>query len=133
MNAIECLVGALRQSLGILDSMLTDLKDTDYDHIPCWGANNLRWIMGHLADADRQLLVRLGARPPEEMVSFERLRNELLERVVTLPASELDRHVDAGPLANTLGVLLSLAALHTMLHAGQVSTIRRSLGYPPVF
>lgn len=38
----------------------------------------------------------------------------------------------ANPMFQTLGELAAFAAVHNASHAGQISTIRRSLGRPPI-
>ena len=91
------------------------------------------WIVEHLAQSDRDLLARLGVQVPTDHLAFDELRPRLVSAVRKLDPDRLDQRVDAHPLAGTLGSLISLAAVHTAFHTGQVSTIRRSLGYPPKF
>lgn len=133
MEALQYLAGALTQAHETLRELTVDLKQADYDHVPCEGANNVSWIVEHLAQSDRDLLARLGVQVPTDHLAFDELRPRLVSAVRKLDPDRLDQRVDAHPLAGTLGSLISLAAVHTAFHTGQVSTIRRSLGYPPKF
>lgn len=132
MDIIECLAEGLENAQTVLGLLTDNLPEAKYAHVPCNGANNTRWIMDHLAQTDRSILARLGAAVPSEELSFKEVRAKLIEAVRAMDPADLDRNVDGHPLARTLGSLLNVTALHTMLHAGQISTIRRSLGYPPV-
>ena len=133
MNVIECLAGSLEQAQETLRMLTGDLRKTECEHVPCAGASNVRWIMEDLTETDRGLLARLGAAAPGEEASFEEVSAKLIEAVGVMDSFDLDRQVDDSALAKTLGSLLSLTALPTALHAGQISTIRRSLGYSSVF
>jgi len=62
-------------------------------------------------------------------------RKVTTEAVARLSDADLDRPIDSPmkSMAPTLGALLQLAANHTMMHAGQATTVRRKLGKPVLF
>ena len=151
---------SLSRSQQVLDLFLADLKPEDYLHRPVPKANCAAWIVGHLTLAERRWLKEIGAGDlPSLPDGFEKRfardehapiasefgdvsilrplfnahRQRLVDAVKVMDETKLDRPLDKPhPRFATLGELLQFAAIHTAMHAGQISTIRRSLGKPPL-
>ena len=158
-TANDAIAFALSTSQTMFKRFLADLSPQDYLHRPTPKANCAAWIVGHLALSDRSVLKRLGAPLPELPEGFEKRfsrdegcpqadefgdlsrlvdvfdehRGRLVAAVRAAPAEALDRPMDKPhPMFRTVGEMVTFMALHTTMHAGQVSTIRRSLGRPPL-
>ena len=158
-TANDVIAHALTTSQFMFRRFLADLSPQDYLHRPAPGANCAAWIVGHLALSDRSVLRRLGAPLPELPEGFEKRfsrdegcpqaeefgdvtvvapifdehRKRLIEAVRAMPPGELDRPMEKPhPMFRTVGEMVTFMALHATMHAGQVSTIRRSLGRPPL-
>lgn len=158
-TANDLIVRALTTSQMLLQRLTADLQPAEWLHRPVPQANCAAWIVGHLALSDRRVLPMLGATAPELPAGFERqfgreegcpqaqtfgdvsvplrvfnqTRERLIEAVRAAPAELLDKPVEKPfPMFNTVGEAAQFMALHTLLHAGQISTIRRTLGRPPV-
>lgn len=150
---------ALTTSHKLFNRFLADLGPGDYLHRPTPGANCAAWIVGHLALSDRGVLNRLGASLPDLPEGFEKRfsrdegcpqaeefgdvsviapvldehRRRLIDAVKAAPAEQLDKVLDKPhPMFRTVGEMVTFMALHATMHAGQISTIRRSLGRPPL-
>ena len=158
-TANETIAFALTTSQFLFKRFLADLSPEDYLHRPTPKANCAAWIVGHLALSDRSVLKRLGAPLPELPEGFEKRfsrdegcpqaddfgdvtqvvpvfdehRRRLIEAVKSMPPEALDKPMEKPhPLFKTVGEMLTFMALHATMHGGQVSTIRRSLGRPPL-
>jgi uncharacterized damage-inducible protein DinB len=67
------------------------------------------------------------------LATFEAHRDRLIAIASSLTPQQLDQPLDKPhPRFKTVGELLSFMSLHTCIHAGQLTMIRRSLGRPPV-
>jgi hypothetical protein len=65
---------------------------------------------------------------------FLQARDRLIAATERSSAEKLAEPVDLGsPRIKKKGEMLALAGFHSGLHAGHLSTIRRSLGKPPLF
>jgi uncharacterized damage-inducible protein DinB len=140
---------------------LADLKPHEWHHQPVPGANSAAWVVGHLTFTDRRILTRLGEAdlpavpdgyldrfamtrsaatpqddlgdPAELLGLFAAHRSRLVAAVRAAdPAKLAEPMPSASGMFATLGQAAVFMGQHTMLHLGQVTTIRRSLGYPPV-
>jgi uncharacterized damage-inducible protein DinB len=71
----------------------------------------------------------------EYLKLFDEVRAATIAAVMKLTDADLDRPTTGSmkAYAPTLGVLLLMAANHTLMHAGQFSVIRRKLGKPVLF
>jgi hypothetical protein len=71
---------------------------------------------------------------PTELVKlFDTCADKLSDVVKGLSAAELDGPPSfKGPFATNFGEGVLFGVLHIAMHIGQLSTIRRSLGKPPV-
>ncbi len=131
-------------------------------HQPLPGGNHALWILGHIAVSDEYFLRNLAgqttphleawqaqffagsvcvpdaaAYPPieEVLACLNEARERLIAWFGSLPEEQLQ-----GPLpgeksffAPTYAALMSSIAGHEMLHAGQLSVVRKSLGIAPKF
>jgi uncharacterized damage-inducible protein DinB len=145
----------------LLHRYVDDLKPEEFRHQPLPGANNAGWIVGHLARTARTACERLGvtdlpplpdgwadqfkptksAAAPEQPIGdpAESLRIFDLhsERLMAAVRKADDKKLAEpppfqSPLFSNLGQMLLFLGLHTSMHAGQLSVIRRSLGKPPI-
>jgi uncharacterized damage-inducible protein DinB len=157
----EAIAYALRTSKALFHRYLDDLKPQEFEHQPCPGGNSAAWIVGHLVRTDRRSLGWLGATElpavpdgfeerfsPTRTAASEQKGYDDAKELVALFDAHRDRLIAAvlaadeskfpepppmqSPLFADRGEALLFMALHTAMHLGQVSTIRRSLGYPPV-
>jgi uncharacterized damage-inducible protein DinB len=137
-----------------------DLKPDQYVHRATDTANCVAWLLGHLALSDRSMLERFGVRDLPELPegfakrfsqdagcpdasdfgdisilwpTFEKHRDLLITAVQRAPQELLGKPMEKPhPMFTTLGELANFMALHSTMHAGQITMIRRSLGYPPL-
>ena len=155
----EAIAYALSTSHALFKRFMEDMTPQDYLHRPTPKANCAAWIVGHLTVSERGVLKRLGAPLPELPEGFEQRfgreeryaqaaefgdvgqlmplydehRRRLIEAVRSATAEQLDRPVEKPhPMFRTVGEVATFMALHGAMHAGQISTIRRTLGRPPI-
>ncbi len=161
MNVNDSIAFSLSSSQWALEGLLKDFQPKDWLHRVCETGNCPAWIVGHLVMSERRALQRLGAADlpnlPEGFEKrfardetapraaaygdvtiltglFDRHRARMIDAVKALPADRLDTPLDTpSPRFRTLGEMLLFMAIHTTIHAGQISAIRRSLGRPPLF
>jgi len=161
MTPTDLIAGAYRMGRQMVHMMCDDLTPDEFRHQPVPGANSAAWVVGHLAVTVRRTAERLGATDlpalAEEFVGrysaakkpagvqsdlgdkadllalLDGCVEKLMEAVGKLPAETL-----TGPppnprrFAENFGEAVLFGALHVTLHCGQLSTIRRSLGKPPL-
>jgi hypothetical protein len=155
----EVIAYSLLTSHTLFKRFMEDMTPQDYLHRPTPTANCAAWIVGHLTLSERGVLKRLGAPLPELpegfehrfsraegcpeasefgdvaqlMPLFDEHRRRLVEAVRSATPEQLDKPVDKPhPMFRTVGEVATFMALHGIMHAGQISTIRRSLGRPPI-
>ena len=158
----EAIAYSLRTSKLMFHRFIDDLKPEEFLHRPCLGANCAAWIVGHLTRTDRGQLKAFGASqlpevseafveqfaatrmaatgttaefgPPQELVHlFDLHRDLLIEQTIQMPTQQLTKAAPwASPLFGDWSEALLFMGLHTAMHMGQLSMIRRSLGRPPV-
>lgn len=160
-TAQEMISHSLRAACLMAHRFLDDLKPAEFLHQPCPGANCAAWIVGHLArTAHRQLqFLKATDIPPlpagfdekfaatkaaapaakdfgdaRDLVQlFDSLHERLIAEALRLPDTALAGPPPfASPLFSNLGEAMNFMGMHIAMHLGQVSIIRRSLGYPPV-
>jgi hypothetical protein len=159
-TANEILAHNLIISQKLLQRYTSDLAASDYLHRPTPKANCAAWLIGHLVLTERRALELLNVTDPppvptdfarrfsrEEgcpqanefgdvmalMPLFDEHRTRLIDAVRRAGPELLDKPVDKPhPMFNTVGQFTSFASHHVMLHAGQITIIRRSLGRPPL-
>jgi hypothetical protein len=161
MTPNELLAGGYRMGRQMVHMMTDDLTAEEFRHQPVPGANSAAWIVGHLAVVTRRTAERLGATDlPElteefiarfsvtkkpaapqldlgEKVELLALLDTCVEKLIAavqaIPADALTNPpANPSPLAKNYGEALLFGTLHVAMHGGQLSTIRRSLGKPPV-
>ncbi len=160
MTPNDVLVHTLKFSETMLDRYTADLTPAEYLHRPCPGGNCAAWTIGHLILTERSALKRHGAADLPELPDgfekrfarddtapkaadygdvtiliplFKRHRAALIETARRLTPEQLDKPLDKPhPLFATVGEILSFISGHSMMHAGQITVIRRSLGRPPL-
>jgi hypothetical protein len=159
MTPTDLAAGGYRMAKLLLHRMTDDLTAAEFRHQPVPGANSAGWVVGHLAVTLRRTAERLGATdlppapanaavfaatkqpagaqadlgdPAELIRLFDACADRVEAAIKALPAA-LDGPSQApGPFANNHGEAILFGSLHVAMHSGQLSTIRRSLGKPPV-
>jgi uncharacterized damage-inducible protein DinB len=161
MTPNELLAAGYRMGRQVLHRMVDDLTPDEFRHQPVPGANSAAWVVGHLAVTARRTAERLGATglpelteefvgrfsvtgkaamaqpelgTKEELLAlYDACTEKLIAAARSLPAEALTSPPPhAGPFAANYGEAVLFGAMHVTLHCGQLSTIRRSLGKPPV-
>ncbi len=161
MTANELLAAAYRMGRQMVHMLCDDLTPEEFRHQPVPGANSAAWIVGHLAVTARRTAERLGAAdlPPltEEFVGrfsvtkspaaeqsdlgdkaalfalLDLSVEKLMDAVRKLPLDALNGPpANIGPFATNYAEAVLFGGMHLTLHCGQLSTIRRSLGKPPL-
>ena len=161
MSPNDLLAAAYRMSSGLVHRMVDDLTPVDWNRQPVPGANSAAWVIGHLALTLRNGLRRMNAAdvpdfPADLEEKFKTTRQPAcdqsdcgdpkvflaifdvcLERFITiarsLPADALAGEPDfKHPFTTNKAESILFGSLHIAMHTGQLSTIRRSLGKPPV-
>jgi hypothetical protein len=145
----------------LVHRMVDDLSPDEWVRQPVPGANNAAWIVGHLTLTLRNGLRRKRIRDlpdfPDELdgkflatkqvageqtgygdptallALFDAYMDRLVAWVRGLSTEELAATPEnPGPFSTTFAEGVQFGALHIAMHVGQLSTIRRSLGRPPV-
>ncbi len=159
-TASQALSRAIQSASGAFLFFTSDLAGADWTHRPCKDAVCAAWIAGHLTLSARGMLKTLGVVDlPALPEGFEKrfARDETAPRSddygdVTIlrdlfktthdhlakVVTELSKEKLAEALPRptmmfaTIGELAAFAPTHIGMHTGQISTIRRSLGRPPL-
>ena len=159
-TANDVIAHSLTMSGAMLHRYVDDLSPQEMLHRPTPKANCAAWLIGHLILTERGALARLGIsdlaalpdgfdkqfsrdegcpQAPEFgdvsrlMGLFDQHRNRTIETVRRAPPEQLDKPLEKPhPFFKTAGEFANFAALHAMMHAGQITIIRRSLGRPPI-
>jgi hypothetical protein len=161
MTPNDVIAGGYRMAKVLVHRMTDDLAPAEFFHQPVPGANSAAWVIGHLALTLRRTAERLGAAdlpaappdlpdrfgqtkqpagnqtglgdPAELLKLFDACLDRVIERVQALPAEALAGAPPVpSPIATNYAEALLFGSLHVAMHTGQLSTIRRSLGKPPV-
>jgi len=161
MTPSDLIASAYSMAAQLLHRMVDDLTPDEFLRQPCAGANNAAWIIGHLTNTLRNSLRRLGATDLPELPGgmagkfvatkqaageqtglgdpkvmlrlFDQFVEQLTGIIRTLPDERLTVAPEVKPpFATNFGEALQFGALHIAMHTGQLSTIRRSLGKPPI-
>lgn len=158
----DVIVHSLTGSKDLLLRFVGDMTPRELVHRPTPESNCAAWLIGHLTLIDRLVLKEVvgDGSLPELPDGFEHRfsqkagcpqaaefgdattlpaifaahRDLVIERAKATPLAEMDRPLSfQHPLFQTVGQILNFGGIHTSMHAGQISTIRRSLGKPPLF
>ena len=161
VTSTQAMAFALKSSHVLVHRMIDDLKPHEFEHQPMPGVNCAAWILGHLALTDRRQLTWLGVAnlPPlpdgfEErftqtrkaaekqsglgdpaaiVAQFDLHRKLLIDCLETVPKGKFSEPTPLKrPMFDDVGEATLYMALHTSMHVGQITLIRRSLGYPPL-
>jgi DinB superfamily len=161
MTPNDLLANAYTSAQKLLHVMIDDLTPEEFTRQPVPGANCAAWVVGHLALTLRNSLRRMGADDvpdlpagledkfkatkqvagqqagygdPRALVAvFDTCLDGFVQVIRALPGESLAGPPDfRGPFATNRAEAIQFGALHITLHAGQLSTVRRSLGKPPV-
>jgi DinB superfamily len=161
MTPNDVLAASYRMSGAFLHRMVDDLTPEEFQRQPVPGANCAAWVVGHLALVLRNTLRRMGATDlpeiPDEVEStlrttklpageqtgygdpkallavFDACLDRFAAAVQALPESVLTGPSDiAAPFAKNRAEAIAFGAIHIAMHTGQLSTLRRSLGKPPL-
>ncbi|MGH7179367.1 MAG: DinB family protein [Tepidisphaeraceae bacterium] len=156
----DVIAHSLTNSKGMLRRFCDDLQPKEYLHRPTPKANCAAWLIGHLTLADRRCMTLLGASDmpslpdgfekryardetaphqsdfpdvPNLLSIFEKNRDMLIAVVKRATPDQLNKPLEKTfPMFSTVGEMISFMSLHTAMHAGQITIIRRSLGRPPL-
>jgi DinB superfamily len=161
MTPNDILASGYKMAARLLHRMVDDLTPDELLCQPVPGANSAAWVVGHLTNNLRNSLRRLGGTdlpelPPGLAGKFVatkqaageqtdlgdskellRLFDGYVERLIallrTLPMERLAAVPEIRPpFATNLAEAIQFGALHIAMHTGQLSTIRRNLGKPPI-
>lgn len=161
MNACQLAEHSLKFTQLIINGSLGDLSDADLLVRPVEGANHIAWQIGHLIVTERRLAGQLpgamypelpagfadkyGNNPAAQNVTdgfatkdqyvdlFNQTRAATLAAVAKLNDADLDKPAKGPANISNLGGLLNLVAVHSIMHGGQFSVVRRKLGKPVLF
>ena len=160
-TAADLIAHSLTVSQSLMVRYTNDLKAEEYLHRTSEKANCAAWTIGHLILTERGMLKQLGitdlAALPDGfehrfsrdegcpqahefgdvttlMPLFNEHRNRAIETVRSASQELLNKPMEKPrpPLFTTVGEYINFLALHTSMHAGQITLIRRSLGRPPL-
>ena len=157
----DALVYGIKSSKDMVDALTADLKGSEWNQRAVPDSNCPAWLIGHLILTDRRALALAGVTDLPELPAgfearfgreggapqaagfgeasilmplFDKQRDLLMNAIATLPASQFDQPLPKPhPRFKTLGEFFLFMGAHVMMHAGQISTVRRSLGRPPLF
>jgi uncharacterized damage-inducible protein DinB len=150
----------LNAAKSLMDRYCADLKPAEYLHRIVPRANCAAWLLGHLILTERNALKAIGAGDLPTLPAgfesrfarndsapfagdygdvtallplFDQHRDRLIAAVKSASPDLLAKPLEnPRPLFKTVGEMCQFMALHSTMHAGQITFIRRSLGHPPV-
>ena len=157
----DAIVHSLTVSKNLLVRYVEDLSAEEYLHRPVPAANCVAWLLGHLTLTDRRAMSaafgaeNLPSLPEGFDKKFSRSagcpqasdfgdvttllplfvihRDLLIEKCRTATPVQLSTELEKPhPMFSTPGEMLSFISVHSAMHAGQITIIRRSLGRPPL-
>ena len=161
MTPNDVIAAGYRMSAQLFHRMLDDLTAEEFARQPVPGANCAAWVVGHLALVLRNSARRMGATDlpdiPDEVAAklkatrqpageqcrygdpkallavFDACVARLTTAIRELPADALSAASDIPvPFPTNRAEAVLFGAIHIAMHTGQLSTIRRSLGKPPI-
>jgi uncharacterized damage-inducible protein DinB len=161
MTTLDLIASGYRIGKNFVHNFCRDLTPEEFHFQPVPGANSAAWIVGHLAHTLMQTAKRLGvvidaAGDEEFLIGFKETRHAagvqhnlgIQAELLALFDRYIDKVIETVPLltneillapasnapafVSNRGEMLLLGAMHITLHVGQLSTIRRSLGKPPL-
>lgn len=161
-KSVQAGLAALEFSRRALLGFLEDVPEGKWCHQPIPGANHALWIVGHLAHTDNYFLTAVAGRESRVPADWDELfgmgskpvgdpgkypnpaavkdvlrsrRDELLAWFSSLSDAQLAKPLegDLAGFAPDHAALASSIAWHEGLHSGQLTVVRKSLGFAPKF
>ena len=161
MSPTDYLAHAYTTGGRLVHMMVDDLTPEEFERQPVSGANCAAWVVGHLTFTLRAGLIRkrvhglpdFPAELKDKVTSTKQVASEqsgygdpnallalfdihldhFVRWVQGLTPEALDGALEyKAPFATSFGEAVQFGALHIALHVGQLSTIRRALGRPPL-
>jgi hypothetical protein len=157
MTPNDLLAAGYRMSGRLLHRMVDDLTPEEWNRQPVPGANSAAWVLALTlrnglrrmrapdvpdfpADLEETFKTtrqpacdQTGCGDPKALLAvFDACLERFMALVRTLPADALTAAAEGPPLATNRAEAIQFGALHIAMHTGQLSTVRRSLGKPPV-
>ena len=161
MTAKDVIRHSMELSRSVLIQYLADLSDEDLMIRPVPGANHIAWQLGHLIICENGLAeigYPMPALPegfaesyaketagcddpakfhtkPQYLELLEQQRAAAMAHLEALPDAELDKPgpEEARAYAPTVAAIFNSLGLHDMMHAPQITVLRRKLGRPLLF
>jgi hypothetical protein len=161
MTAKEVIRHSLELCHSVLLQYLADLADADLVIRPVPGANHSAWMLGHLLICENGLKDLGYAMPPlpedfaaayskeaassddpakfHSKAQYEKWLKEqraaTLAHLAAMSEADLDQPApeEARAYAPTVGAMFNAIGIHDMMHAPQISVVRRKLGKPALF
>lgn len=159
MNAKDAIRNTLDMSENIIQTYVGDLKDEDLCVRAVPGMNHIAWQLGHLISSERGMIeiLRPGTCPPlpegfddahgkegaksdecsrflskDAYLALWKAQREATKAAIdAVPEADLDKADEKlPPYAPTVGALLNMTGVHTLMHAGQFVAVRRALNKP---
>jgi hypothetical protein len=157
----EAMAFSLRASKLFIHRMIEGMKPEELLAQPLPEMNSIAWMFGHLALVDRRQLKWLGltelpalpegfeaqfkatgtkaiaqtglSAPSAIVAIFDTHRDTLIAALPNIEPSIFAQPTEViRPWFSDKGEASLFMGLHTMLHVGQISAIRRALGYAPL-
>lgn len=157
----DAMAFSLRASKLFLHRIIEGMKPEELLAQPLPELNSIAWMFGHLALVDRRQLKWLGVtelpalpegfearfkttgtaavaqsdlgEPSEIIAIFDTHRDALIAALPSIDPSFFAQPTEViRPWFADKGEATLFMGLHTMLHVGQISAIRRALGYAPL-
>lgn len=161
MTTPQLLASGLTTSLRVIELFTRDLTPAEYLHRPVPHANCTAWVLGHLILVHRSAIQAVDPSVPlpplpegfearfsqsspapeaaefgDTTVLMPLLRQHiemLAAAVLKLTEPDLGRPLaNPTPMFGKLGEMLAFMPIHTGIHTGQITIVRRSLGRPPI-
>lgn len=162
MALVDRLFRQLKSARQTSERLLADFqRPTDWLYQICPQTNHALWFAGHMGHCDNFFISLMApdrtAEPPRfaecfgmgsqptaqttdypevgEVLSYMRERRQvLLEILQGMTDQDLERPTPAGTpdFLRDVGAVFEMAIWHEGLHSGQLSVVRRALGFPPV-
>ncbi|HET6251232.1 MAG TPA: DinB family protein [Tepidisphaeraceae bacterium] len=163
MNQFDLAADVLARNLEMTKMYLEDMSEAEMFARPCGDANHVAWQFGHLAVAETNMLKSVkpqaaAALPAgfaekftketarlddpkafpskaEIVGAYIKAREASIAWAKTLTPADMDKPTDERMrnFAPTVGHVVSMMPLHTMMHIGQLQVLRRKLGKPVLF
>jgi hypothetical protein len=161
MDIKQAIAATMNHSDFIVNGYLSDITPQELLARPCAASNHIAWQLGHLIASEHHLVERAapgkmeplpaglaerhkkstaGSNEPSAFLSKEeyqslakRVRANTLRALEQLSPADLDKPVSqVPPFCKTAADVFLFIGGHWLMHAGQWSVIRRTLGRPPL-